>query len=164
MVFRGAAGADPCAGLRPRREFIVAHDSCRRRFRVPELPSPATAPAASLSASFMHINNRLVMFPPAKLKLTEEGSRLMALLYTDDPPEAIKDDYTGNSYYLQMALDVSDVKDLAKATWSHKSRTSEREDSPFGIYFSGHKVQLQPHDQVRADVQRRRAGRRRRSR
>jgi len=98
----------------------------------------------------MHINNRLVMFPPAKLKLTEEGSRLIALLYTDDPPEAVKDDYTGNSYYLQMALDVSDVKDLAKATWSHKSRTSEREDSPFGIYLTGHKVQLQPHDRVRA--------------
>jgi hypothetical protein len=115
----------------------------------PELPGPATAPTTAPTAAFMHINNRIVMFPAAKLKLTDDGSKVIALLYSDDPPEAIKDDYSGNSFYLQMSLSISDVKDLGSAAWVHRSRSQEREDSPYGIYLSGRKVQLQPYE-VRA--------------
>ena len=112
----------------------------------PETPiEPATAPATKPIASFMHINNRLVMFPLAKMKLTDDGARVIALLYSDDPPEAIKDSYTGNSFYLQMVLDIDSPQQLSTAIWSHKSRSQEREDSPFGIYLGGRKIQLQPY-------------------
>ncbi len=107
---------------------------------------PATAPTTKPTASFMKINNRLAMFPPAKLKLTDDGSRLIALFYSDDPPDAINDDYAGNSFYLQMVLDVSDPKDLCLATWRHQARSQKFEDTPCGIYLNGRKVQLQPYN------------------
>jgi hypothetical protein len=43
-------------------------------------------------------------------------------------------------------LDVSDPKDLHLATWRHQARSQEREDTPFGIYLNGRKVQLQPYN------------------
>ena len=94
----------------------------------------------------MKINGRLVMFPAAKLKLEDDGSRVIALLYSDDPPQAIKDDYDGNSFYLQMVLDIADVKDLPTAVWVQRAKTSEYQDSPYGIYLNGRKVQIQPYD------------------
>ena len=97
----------------------------------------------------MQINNRMVIFPAAKVKLSQDRSQLVALLYSDDPPDAIKDDYKGNSFYLRMVLDVGQEKELANASWWHKARSSEREDSAFGIYLNGHRVQLQPYE-VRA--------------
>ena len=105
----------------------------------------ASEPAATQAASsFMKINNRLVVFPAARLKLETDGTHLTALLFSDDPPAAIKDDYDGNSYYLQMKLDVEDPKELGSATWTFKAPSSEREDSPYGIYLNGKKIQLQP--------------------
>ena len=131
---------------------------CEQRTTTPAAPSPATAPATAASAiapattqstsrpvaSFMKINGRLTMFPPARLKIEDDGQRLTAMLFSDDPKEALKDDYTGTSFYLQMSLDVPDVKDLPLATWTHKARSAEREDTPFGIYLNGRKIQLQP--------------------
>jgi hypothetical protein len=116
----------------------------------PELPGPATAPTTAPAASAMQINNRIVVFPAAKVKLTQDRSQLVALLYSDDPADAIKDTYKGNSFYLRMMLDVGDEKELSKASWWHKARSSEREDSAFGIYLNGHRVQLQPYE-VRAN-------------
>lgn len=97
----------------------------------------------------MRINGQWAVFPKARLKLEGDGTHLTALLFSDDPPEAIKDDYQGNSFYLPMALDIDEAKDLASATWSYRARTSEREDTPYGIYLNGRKMQLQPYD-VRA--------------
>jgi len=94
----------------------------------------------------MKVNGRLFMFPAARLKLEDDGSRIIALLFSDDPPQAIKDDYAGNSFYLQMVLDIADVKDLPTAVWVHKSRSSEYQDSPYGIYLNGRKIQIQPYD------------------
>jgi hypothetical protein len=97
----------------------------------------------------MQINNRLVVFPAAKVKLSQDRAQLVALLYSDDPADAIKDNYAGNSFYLRMVLDVADEKELNTASWRYKARSSEREDSAFGIYLNGHRVQLQPYE-VRA--------------
>jgi hypothetical protein len=112
------------------------------------MPSPtaATMPATRPTASFMKINGLTLMFPPARLKLEADGAHLTALLFSDDPPEAIKDDYQGNSYYLPMPLEIDDVKDLASASWSRRAQSSDRDDSPYGISLNGRKVHLQPYD------------------
>lgn len=94
----------------------------------------------------MKINGRLTEFPRARLRVEDDGQQLNALLFSDDPPQAIKDDYTGNSFYLRMSLGVPDISNLHVARWEHKARSAQREDSPFGIYLSGRKVQLQPYD------------------
>lgn len=111
---------------------------------------PTTEPAASRpTLSYMTINNRAVAFPLAKLRIERKGSRVTALLFSDDPKNAIDANYDGNSFYLEMVLDADDVEDLSSAVWIYRSTTSERDDSPYGIFLHGHKEKLQPMD-VRA--------------
>jgi hypothetical protein len=142
--------------------LVLLFIGCDRSAKSPSAPT-AAAPAATAPAghtaipattqastrpteSFMKINGRLMAFPRARLKVEDDGPHLNVLLFSDDPPQAIKDDYNGNSFYLQMVLDVADLKDLHLATWRHQARSQEREDTPFGIYLSGRKAQLQPYN------------------
>jgi hypothetical protein len=79
-----------------------------------------------------------------------EDDKLVATLYSDDPHEALRRNYTGNSFYLKMDLEIVDAAELGKADWSYRSASSgEREDSPYGIFLSGRQTQVQPFD-VRA--------------
>ena len=63
---------------------------------------------------------------------------------SDDPKSAIDEDYHGNSFYLEMPLDVSDPKDLSSYVYRYEAPTSERTDSPNGIFLDGNRLQLQP--------------------
>ena len=114
--------------------------------------SPSTGPATTQAAvtTFLSLDDTIVEFPPARVRLDNGDEGLVALLFTDDPPDALEEGYLGNSFYLQMPLDVADVKDLSSAQWLHHAKSSEREDSPFGIFMGGRRWQLQP-DDVRAD-------------
>ena len=103
----------------------------------------ATQPATSL----MNINGHLTVFPPARLRLESDGQNVIALLYSDDPREAIKSNYTGNSFYLRMVLDIQDPQKLADATWNYTAPSSggDRDaDSPYGVFLGGRKIALQP--------------------
>jgi hypothetical protein len=61
----------------------------------------------------------------------------------------LKDNYTGNSFYLRMELDIDAPDKLAEANWHYTAPSSgDREDSPYGIYLGGKKIQLQPYDCV----------------
>lgn len=103
----------------------------------------ATRPAPSI----ININNRSIVFPPARLRIENENDHLIAILYSDDPPAALRDNYTGNSFYLRMELNITDIADLPDASWHLKSsNSSTREDSPFGIFLTGRRLQLQPFD------------------
>ncbi|MEA2711135.1 MAG: hypothetical protein QOF78_3736 [Phycisphaerales bacterium] len=102
----------------------------------------ATQPATSL----MNINGHLTVFPPARLRLESDGQNVIALLYSDDPREALKSNYTGNSFYLRMVLDITDPEKLPDATWTYTAPSSgDREaDSPYGVFLGGRKIALQP--------------------
>jgi len=110
--------------------------------------APATTTASTQPArSLIQISDRMTIFPPARLRVESDGQQLVALLFTDDPKDALKDSYTGNSFYLRMELDVDDVDKLAEAQWHYTAPSSgDREDSPYGIYLGGRKLQLQPFD------------------
>ncbi len=108
--------------------------------------SATTQAATQPTASFMRINGRLLEFPPVRLKLEKDDQTLTVLLFSDDPPQAIKDNYTGNSFYLQMPLAIANPEDLDLTTWRHQARSQERLDTPFGIYLNGRKIQLQPYN------------------
>jgi hypothetical protein len=70
------------------------------------------------------------------------------MLHSDDPPAAIRDDYAGNSYYLDMPLEIETAEELAETKWVFKAPTSERADTVSGIYLDGRKKHLQPFDVV----------------
>src|SRR4051794_2348301 len=53
-------------------------------------PVVATAPATTTAstqplATHIQINDRMVVFPPARLRIESDGQHLVALLFTDDP-------------------------------------------------------------------------------
>lgn len=115
--------------------------------------SQPTAPSTQLAASqpagppiAMKIEDRLVQFPPAKLRVGTSDGKVVALLYTDDPKDAIKNEYAGNSFYFQMQLDADEVKNFADSDWRFKADSHEQTDSPYGIFLDGHRKQLQPID------------------
>jgi len=114
----------------------------------PATTASSTEPGATQPAvSMMNINGHMTAFPPARLRLDSDGQNVIALLYSDDPREALKSNYTGNSFYLRMVLDVTDPAKLAGATWNYTapSSGSDREaDSPYGIFLGGRKIALQP--------------------
>jgi hypothetical protein len=111
-------------------------------------PKPSSAPVASTqpAPSFFVIDNQRVEFPPAKLNLQVRDDKVHALLLSDDPPAAITDNYTGNSYYIEMTIDdVDDVNNVAGASVQYQAaQSTERDDSPDGIFLEGGKKQLQP--------------------
>ena len=126
-------------------------------------PPPATAPAPQVAlppaaatqaaeaadntpdGCIMMINQQPVQFPPARLRIKSTDGKVTALLYSDDPKDALNNNYTGNGFYFSLSLDVADAQ-FDHATWIHQSETSERTDTPFGIFLDGHRRQLQPLD------------------
>ena len=109
---------------------------------VDSTPLPASRPTTST----LVIRNQPVTFPPARLVLQEREPNLTLLLFSDDPEAAIKADYAGNRYYLEIELDINDVAHLTAADWHYKAVSIERIDSPNGIFLEGDRRQLQPYD------------------
>jgi hypothetical protein len=108
---------------------------------------PATTPTSRPTSSLINVNGHMTVFPAARLRLESDGQRLVALLFSDDPKDALRDNYTGNSFYLRFDLDVDDPGKLLDATWHYTAPSSgDQEDSPYGIYLGGRKLQLQPYD------------------
>jgi hypothetical protein len=109
---------------------------------------PASAPATQPRASHMLINGQRVEFPPAKLVVKTRGEAAHALLYSDDPPNAIDEKYTGNSFYLEMRFELTDAAPLSTVRWEFKAPDSDRAETVSGIYLDGRKRHLQPFDVV----------------
>ena len=119
-------------------------------------------------------------FPPARLYLKADPAKagdpddapyVRALVYSDDPPEALREDWANNSFYFEMDLavpfDTSEAiaaklaagqpiaaSDLDYAEWSFIAPTGEKLDGPSGIFLNaggrdgpaggGGGLQLQP--------------------
>ena len=110
---------------------------------IPPAAPPTTAPIVRTPATIL-IDQKPLPFPPAVLQIRNRDGQLMAVLMSDDPKEAINEDYHGNSFYLEMPLEITDEKDLADYVYRYDSPSSDRTDSPNGIFLDGNRQQLQP--------------------
>lgn len=91
-------------------------------------------------------DDRLFEFPRARLRITKEGDKCAAVLYSDDPKTAINPDYTGNSFFLRMKLDVEDPQNLTGVDWRFKALNSDHDETGDGIFLNGTRIHLQPSD------------------
>jgi hypothetical protein len=107
---------------------------------------PATAPASRPTTSKLWVSGQEYVFPRARLVVQQAQPNLSMLLFSDDPREAIKPDYRGNRYYLEIKLDVDDVEHIPSTNWHYKAASGERVDSPVGIFLDGDTHQLQPYE------------------
>lgn len=120
---------------------------------------PATAPATEPAdtqpvTALMNVNGHSSVFPAARMRISRDTDHLVATLFSDDPREALKDNYTGNSFYLKMDLDIDDPALLDQTQWHYQAPSSgDREDSAYGIFLAGRNTQLAPYD-VRARFRR----------
>jgi hypothetical protein len=89
---------------------------------------------------------KVAQFPPARLRLVAKGDEpITALLFSDDPKEAINKDWTGDRFYLQFPLQhVSDVQKVDGAEWWFQASASEREETPNGIFMKGDRYHFEP--------------------
>jgi len=95
------------------------------------------------------VDRQRLQFPAAKLILRDRGDSLHALLYSDDPPEALTEAYRGNSFYIEMVLEASpEMQNVTTSRWVYKAPTSDRSDTVSGIYLDGQRQHLQPFDVV----------------
>ncbi|MGB7158901.1 MAG: hypothetical protein WBD40_12585 [Tepidisphaeraceae bacterium] len=109
-------------------------------------PTTTTSPATTQAAeSLINIDGNLVLFPPARVRFDEADGKLVARLFSDDPKGAALDaNYDGNSFYLQIELDAADPKELNGMAMNYRAPSSERDDSPYGIFLEGRRWVLQP--------------------
>ncbi|HEV2688713.1 MAG TPA: hypothetical protein VGV35_09170 [Bryobacteraceae bacterium] len=110
----------------------------------------ATTSPIPASVSFMvheGTKDRIYDFPRARLRLTKESeNKYAAVLYSDDPKTAINSDYHGNSFFLQMKLDLEDPHNLTNVNWPFKAASSDKDETADGIFLDGNRVHLQPSD------------------
>ena len=119
--------------------------------RIAAANPPATAPAQR-APSVVLIDQKPYTFPPAILQVRNRDGQLSAVLMSDDPKDAIDDNYHGNSFYLEMPLEITEVKELPTYLYRFVSPSSDRTDSPNGIFLDGNRLQLQPQQiQVKFD-------------
>ena len=105
-------------------------------------------------------------FPPAKLYLKRQGSRVKARLLSDDPPAAVAQDWSGDSFYFEMDLELAgdgqlaslddasapskvSPRELEAAEWIFHREASERSPTKSGIFLGrqshlGGESHLQP--------------------
>lgn len=114
----------------------------------PTLPTliASTSPVATPRDSVMSIDGDRLAFPGAKLRVAVDDGKVIALLHSDDPRDAINEDYHGNSFYFQMELDAADPAQFAASSWRFVAASASQDDSPYGIFLDGHRQQLQPLD------------------
>lgn len=116
-------------------------------------PAPTTPPAQAAAQAALQPSTRppvvLIVdeqpreFPPARLFVESRNGKTVALLMSEDPREAIDDDYTGNSFYLEVAFD-EEVDSLRDRVWQFQATSPERSDGPHGLFLEGNRKQLQP--------------------
>jgi hypothetical protein len=108
----------------------------------------AVEPAATQpSASFLIIDQREEWFPPAMLRLREHNGQVVARVYSDDPTDVLTGRQTVNSYDFQMSLPrITESAQIANAVWTAHAKTSDRVDTPYGIFLRDRQQVLQPMD------------------
>lgn len=84
-------------------------------------------------------------FPPAILTVRAMGDESIAILFSDDPPQAADENYTGNGFYIEMPLELTGDT-FTGAEWNFKASNSERIETVAGIYLRSRRQVLQPYE------------------
>jgi len=108
---------------------------------VPADKAAVTQPALAM----LMIDGTATQFPPTRMRLREKGGRVVAELFSDLPASALHK-YDGNELYFEMQLQNAEGGRLDNASWTFKSTSSGKVDSPNGIFLNGQQVHLQPDD------------------
>lgn len=96
-----------------------------------------------------------IQFARARLTFTGKGGQhLVVKLYSDDPKEALKDNWNGNRYIFSMPLEITERSQIDGRPYRMYVAPDSTEDTRFGIFLHGDDEHLEPIDlDVRFEVQ-----------
>jgi hypothetical protein len=118
---------------------------------VAKTPTTTTAPATQTAKGpviQMQIGGEPCDFPLARLRFSQKDGVISADLFSNDPKEAIDDNYAGNSFYLVMTFEGEDPRALGSVTWPYKAASGTRAETTTGLFLNGTKFRLQPYEVV----------------
>jgi hypothetical protein len=112
-----------------------------------EVPDPRKSQADAAQPADPDEVGAAVKFPRARLKLTSKGeSHLVALLYSDDPKEALKANWQGDRYYFRMPLQISDPKAIDGQPYRMAVGVDDSDETSNGVFLRGDRTHLEPID------------------
>lgn len=128
---------------------FLAATGCRRPAPPPPAPpatqtvvvQPATQPTA-LPPSVFNIAGQPFNFPPCKVVTRQTDSGLRVTLYSDDPPDALRDGYLGNSFYFRFVLE--DATELVGQQYEIRRSADDTEETSNGLFIAGGRQTLRP--------------------
>ncbi|MDB5326596.1 MAG: hypothetical protein JWM57_2165 [Phycisphaerales bacterium] len=126
---------------------------CRRGTAAPA-PAPATQVAASQPATqpadappaTMIINGQAFIFPAPKLVAIVKDGALRVTLFSNDPAEAVREGYTGNSFYFRFNMDGEKPDDLSGQQYLFRNSYAEQDETASGLFIAGGRQTLRPMD------------------
>lgn len=113
-----------------------------------EVPDPRkTQVGGEAAAADANDFGKSVEFPRARLRLTGKGGHnVVALLYSDDPKEALKGNWAGDRYYFRMPLQVTDRRQVDGTQFRMVADLAETEETSNGVFLKGDQDHLEPVD------------------
>lgn len=92
-------------------------------------------------------NGVAVQFPRARLRVSGKGEdRMVAMLYSDDPKEAINKGWQGDRYYFRMPLRVGNIEQLDDAPYRMAVEFDGHDETSNGVFRTGDRFHLEPID------------------
>jgi len=126
---------------------------CNRPAAQATATQPATQPAQVVQTPVenaqLQVDNQTFSFPHAVLRLSVSKDHVNARLSSDDPPDAIQDNYHGNSFDLIMPLNnITDTSQIDHGVWEFPPTAMPQRESGYGIFLDGQRRRLHPQDVV----------------
>lgn len=101
----------------------------------------------AIAASDADPNGIPVQFPRARLRLVGKGEdRMVAVLYSDDPKEAINKTWQGDRYYFRMPLRIGDPAKLDEAPFRMAVPFEGQDETSNGVFRQGDRYHFEPID------------------
>jgi hypothetical protein len=111
---------------------------------VPAVVQATTQPASRPAQSRLRINAQPVEFPRARLVLVHKSPTVVVRLFSDDPKEALDPNYSGNAYFFEVPLEISDANQIAGMQATFQAASAEHSETANGIFLDGTRKHLQP--------------------
>jgi hypothetical protein len=133
-------------------EVAAEAGGCQRQTQHEPAAAPAaqaaSVPATQPEAATLQVDQQPFLFPQAVLRLATSNGQVSARLSSDDPPEAIQDNYHGNSFDLIMALNIPDPDQIDRAVWEFAAGSQPQRENGYGIFLDGQRRRLHPQEVV----------------
>jgi len=110
--------------------------------------APSTLPTSRPALAYLTVNGEIREFPRARavIRYQRNAGGLVLQLFSDDPKDAINDNYDGNGFYFDVDLKTADPQLVDGTVWTCRASTMQRLHTKIGLFLDGTRYHLQPRE------------------